>query len=59
MSSFRWQHITYLSGGNPYICKTKKELKKLKKKYGDRMFPSHTENFWYVDDIEEGGDNFC
>lgn len=56
---FEWQHISYLSGANPYICKTEKEFNRIKRKYGKRLLKSATENFWYVDDIKEGGDDFC
>lgn len=29
---YKWQHITFKEG-NPYICKTEKELERMKKKY--------------------------
>lgn len=41
------QHIQYSDGSNPYLCFTKKELKRLKKKYGN-MMKKVKENFWYV-----------
>ena len=33
MSNFAWQNIKFINGGNPYICKTKNEFKKMKNKY--------------------------
>jgi hypothetical protein len=33
MSNFNWYHIDFANGGNPYICKTDKEFKKIQKKY--------------------------
>lgn len=32
-ANFKWQHITFSNGSNPYICKTEKEFNRLKKKY--------------------------
>lgn len=29
---YEWQHIEFLEG-NPYICKTEKEFKRIKRKY--------------------------
>ncbi len=33
MKNFNWYHIQFNDGGNPYICKTEKELKRIQKKY--------------------------
>lgn len=33
MSNFSWQHIEFEHGGNPYICMTEKEFKRIQKKY--------------------------
>lgn len=33
MYNFTWQHIEFEHGGNPYICKTEQEFKRLKRKY--------------------------
>ena len=30
---FKWQHIEFTDGRNPYICKTEKEFKRMQKKY--------------------------
>ena len=32
-----WKIILYSDGGNPYICKTERELDRLKRKYGKSM----------------------
>ena len=33
MKKFRWQHIQFADGSNPYICMTEKEFKRIQKKY--------------------------
>lgn len=33
MSYFNWQCIKFADGSNPYICKTEKEFKRIKRKY--------------------------
>lgn len=43
----RWQHIQFTDKSNPYICKTEKEFKRLKRKYGNRLQPIK-EGFWIV-----------
>ena len=43
----KWQHIQYEDGSNPYICKTEKEFKRLKRKYGKRL-QQIQEGFWIV-----------
>ncbi len=45
--SWNWNLVTYSDGSNPYICKTKKELNRLRKKYGECM-EQLRENYWYV-----------
>lgn len=39
-----WNTIIFNDGSNPYICKTKTELKKMTKKY--KLEASGTKNFW-------------
>ena len=33
MDGFTWQHIQFANGSNPYICKTEREFKRIKRKY--------------------------
>ena len=33
MERFRWQHIQFADGSNPYICTTEKKFKQMRKKY--------------------------
>lgn len=33
MERFRWQHIEFADGSNPYICTTEKVFKWMQKKY--------------------------
>ena len=33
MNYFKWQHIQFADGSNPYICKTEKEFKRIQNKY--------------------------
>lgn len=33
MKNFEWQHIEFTNGSNPYICKTKREFERMKRKY--------------------------
>ena len=30
---FRWQHIEFINGGNPYISKTREDFEMMKSKY--------------------------
>ncbi len=46
----RWQHIQFADGSNPYICKTEKEFKRLKRKYGNHLQPIK-EGFWIVKEV--------
>ncbi len=46
----KWQHIQYENGSNPYICKTEKEFKRLKRKYGKRL-QQIQEGFWIVREL--------
>ena len=41
--NFTWQHIQFVDGGNPYICKTEKEFKRMQKKYN---LVEIKKNFW-------------
>ena len=43
MNNFSWQHISFENGGNPYICTTEKEFKRIKRKYN---LVKIQENFW-------------
>ena len=44
---FKWQHIQYEDGSNPYICTTEKEFNRIKRKYGKRL-QKIQEGFWIV-----------
>ena len=33
MKDFKWQHISFIDGSNPYVCKTEKEFKRMKSRY--------------------------
>lgn len=33
MNYFKWKHIEFADGSNPYICKTEKEFKRIRKRY--------------------------
>lgn len=41
----RWHVIKFENGSNPYICKTEKELNKMKKKYDLELIKEH---FWFA-----------
>lgn len=43
MERFKWQHIEFINGSNPYICKTEKEFKRIKAKY---ILEEIKEGFW-------------
>lgn len=43
MNNFSWQHINFEHGGNPYICTTEKEFKRIKRKYN---LVNIENNFW-------------
>ena len=43
MKTFKWQHIEFINGSNPYICKTEKEFKRMKEKY---ILEKIEEGFW-------------
>lgn len=43
MEKFEWQHINFIDGRNPYICKTKKEFKYIKERY---ILEPVKDNFW-------------
>ena len=47
MKDFTWQHIEFVNGGNPYICKTKKEFKRIQSKYSLEKIK---ESFWKATD---------
>ena len=48
---YEWQHIEFLDG-NPYICKTEKEFKRIKRKYN---LVKICEGFWR--EVKEGERN--
>lgn len=33
MKYFKWQHIQFTDGSNPYICTIQKEFNRMKRKY--------------------------
>lgn len=33
MKDFKWQHISFIDGSNPYVCKTEKEFKRMESRY--------------------------
>ena len=43
MDNFNWQHISFVDGSNPYICKTEEEFNRIKKKY---RLVEIQKNFW-------------
>ena len=43
MNYFRWQHIEFANGSNPYICMTRENFDYMKKKY---RLVAIKENFW-------------
>lgn len=45
MNNFSWQHIEFEHGGNPYICITEKEFKRIKRKY---KLEKIKDNFWFA-----------
>ena len=47
MKNFEWQHIEFIDGRNPYICKTKEEFKKMQNKY---ILKKIDDNFWKATD---------
>lgn len=49
MKRFKWQHIEFASGGNPYICMTEKNFKYMQNKYDLKPIK---ENFWLAYDKE-------
>lgn len=42
-----WKHIQFEDGSNPYICKTEKELERMKRKYDLVQLDG---NFWSAKD---------
>ena len=47
MKDFTWQHISFVNGSCPYICKTQKEFKRMQSKY--LLIPIGN-NFWKATD---------
>lgn len=42
-----WQHIEFIDGSNPYICKTEKEFERMKRMY---VLENITDNLWKATD---------
>ena len=49
MGDFKWQHIQFESGSNPYICKTESEFDRMKNKYNLEPL---ADNCWFVKQFE-------
>lgn len=49
MENFKWQHIQFENGSNPYICKTEMEFERMKNKYNLEPL---TEGCWLVKQFE-------
>ena len=47
MKNFEWQHIEFINGSNPYICKTEKEFKRMQNKY---VLEKISDNCWKATD---------
>lgn len=47
IKNYEWQHIEFIDGSNPYICKTEKEFNKMKRKY---VLEEIKEGFWKATD---------
>lgn len=45
MKEFRWQHITFADGSNPFICTTEKAFQRLRRKH---HLVKLQDNFWYA-----------
>lgn len=48
-----WNHIKFEDGSNPYICKTDKELERMKRKYDLVQLDG---NFWLAKDHKAKAD---
>ena len=46
MECFKWQHIQFSDGSNPYICKTQKEFDRMRRKY---TLQKINEGFWLAE----------
>ena len=47
MKDFAWQHIEFINGSCPYICKTQKEFKRMQSRY---LLIPICDNFWKATD---------
>lgn len=47
MKDFKWQHISFIDGSNPYVCKTEKEFKRMKSRY---VLEKIDDNCWKATD---------
>lgn len=52
MFIYKWKHIEFLNGSNPYICKTTEEFERIRKKY---VLLEYKENFYIAIDKNERG----
>ena len=43
-----WIILKYEHGGNPYIIKTEKELKRIKKKYNDKLMKLDKKHYFVI-----------
>lgn len=41
-----WIILKYKNGGNPYIIKTEKELKRIKKKYNNKLIKQDEKHYF-------------
>ena len=51
MKHFKWQHIQFANGSNPYICTAESAFKWMQKKY---KLTAIKENFWLAEEREWG-----
>lgn len=49
MDIFTWQHIEFIDGGNPYICTTVSEFRRMSRKY---KLTKIKEGFWKAEERE-------
>lgn len=49
MKTFKWQHIQFADGSNPYICMTEKNFKWMQKHYN---LVKIKDGFWLADNMD-------
>ena len=54
MEGFKWKHIQFANGSNPYICKTQKEFDRMRRKYALQKI---SEGFW-LEDVDKNENLF-